>query len=442
MIMRNYYIISGGTFVDVAPHFALAAPAFGSVGRQLVRYLEVALANRKHTDTRVQLVLTRMAIGGEPRPQDQEILLQRAKLDDLVSNADLAQLLDYLTLQEDTACIVLPAAVTDFEPSRLTAEYGASESVRFGKTEHRRLSSSRAHTLQLKPSEKLVKRVRATRKDIFLVAFKSGDSGDAATLYAQGLAMLKKNSANLVLANDLRTHLNMVITPEQARYYETTDRGFVLAGLADMIALRSKLHFTRATVVPGQPVSWSSNEIPANLVQVVNHCIARGAYKPFLGATVGHFAARGRDGSILTSRRKVDFNKLGELGLVRIETDGPDRVIAHGFKPSVGGQSQRIIFSQYPDADCIVHFHCPLRENSTVPVRSQREYECGSHECGQNTSSGLKQFGPVLAVMLDKHGPNIVFNRSTDPAQVIDFIERNFDLSGRTDGEINLAAIQ
>jgi hypothetical protein len=440
--MKTYYIISGGTFVDVAPHFALAAPAFGSVGRQLVRYLETALANRQHTDARVQLMLTRMAIGGEPRSHDQEMLLQRAKLDDLVSNADLAQLLDYLTLQEDTACIVLPAAVTDFEPSGLTPEHGTHDVGEFGKLKHRRLSSSRAHALELKPSEKLVKRVRATRKDIFLVAFKSGDSGDAATLYTQGLAMLKKNSANLVLANDLRTHLNMVITPEQARYHETTDRGFALSGLADMIALRSKLHFTRATVVPGQPVSWSSDEIPANLVEVVNHCIARGAYKPFLGATVGHFAARGRDGSILTSRRKVDFNKLGELGLVRIETDGPDRVIAHGFKPSVGGQSQRIIFSEYPEADCIVHFHCPLRENSTVPVRSQREYECGSHECGQNTSSGLKQFGPLLAVMLDKHGPNVVFNRSTDPGQVIDFIERNFDLAGRTDGQVNLAAVQ
>jgi hypothetical protein len=35
--------------------------------------------------------------------------------------------------------------------------------------------------------------------------------------------------------------------------------------------------------------------------------------------------------------------------------------------------------------------------------------------------------------MLDKHGPNVVFSRHTDPDEVIEFIERNFDLSGRTD---------
>lgn len=58
---------------------------------------------------------------------------------------------------------------------------------------------------------------------------------------------------------------------------------------------------------------------------------------------------------------------------------------------------------------------------------------CGSHECGQNTSDGLENFDGIRAVMLDQHGPNVVFNRSMDPRKVIDFIEKNFDLEGRTD---------
>ena len=90
-------------------------------------------------------------------------------------------------------------------------------------------------------------------------------------------------------------------------------------------------------------------------------------------------------------------------------------------------------FAEHPDMDCIVHFHCPLKPSSEVPLRSQREFECGSHECGQNTSAGLKRFGSVLAVMLDKHGPNVVFRRDADPRRVIQFIEQNFDLEGRTD---------
>jgi hypothetical protein len=75
-------------------------------------------------------------------------------------------------------------------------------------------------------------------------------------------------------------------------------------------------------------------------------------------------------------------------------------------------------------------------------VRAQRPYECGSHECGQNTSDGLGDFGGIKAVMLDRHGPNVVFHRGVDPAIVIDFIERNFDLVARTDGEVNLAAVR
>lgn len=36
--------------------------------------------------------------------------------------------------------------------------------------------------------------------------------------------------------------------------------------------------------------------------------------------------------------------------------------------------------------------------------------------------------------MLDNHGPNIVFNRNVDPQEVINFIERNFDLTKKTGG--------
>jgi hypothetical protein len=45
-----------------------------------------------------------------------------------------------------------------------------------------------------------------------------------------------------------------------------------------------------------------------------------------------------------------------------------------------------------------------------------------------------QQFGNLKAVMLNNHGPNIVFNKNTDPQEVIDFIERNFDLSQKTGG--------
>lgn len=275
---------------------------------------------------------------------------------------------------------------------------------------------------------------REPRKDIFLVGFKATAGAPPDEQYRQGLDLLKRVSANLVLANDTVTGLNMVVVPEEGAYHATTDRHEALRGLVDMTLLRSKLTFTASTVVEGRPVDWNSELVPASLRTVINHCIARGAYKPVRGVTAGHFAIKIDGRTFLTSRRKTDFNKMEQVGLVKVTTSGPDSVIAEGSKPSVGGQSQRIVFAEHPDLDSIVHFHCEKRPGSLVPTVSQREYECGSHECGANTSRGLRRFGDIAAVFLDRHGPNIVFNRSVDPQKVIDFIEANFDLSTKTGG--------
>jgi len=157
----------------------------------------------------------------------------------------------------------------------------------------------------------------------------------------------------------------------------------------------------------------------------------------------------------LTSIRKSNFNNLATTGLVRVKTDGPDTVLAYGAKPSVGGQSQRTIFRDHEGFDCIVHFHCPLKTNGelihtiyrgedvtfnrspigeVIAIVSQREVECGSHQCGKNTSNNLTDYGDFKVVMLDNHGPNIVFKRSIDPQIIIEFIERNFDLGKKTGG--------
>jgi hypothetical protein len=125
-----------------------------------------------------------------------------------------------------------------------------------------------------------------------------------------------------------------------------------------------------------------------------------------------------------------------------VEYDGLDKVVAHGAKPSVGAQSQRIVFQNHPEVDNIVHFHCPVRNDARdfqmISHASQVFSECGSANCGLNTSDNLREVGSdIKAVMLDNHGPNIVFSRNTPAAKVIDFIEANFDLSAKTGGLVN-----
>lgn len=408
------HVLGGGTVYHVRPHLALAAPAYGNTARKIAR---LARSAWKGEDMTVELHLTKMASGERDAPE---------------TNEDVRSLLRRIVERPSSKVVFMSAALCDYEGSVIEGSTASPS----GKGELRLRTRDGEQAMHLTPADKVIGDVRRYRKDLFLVGFKTTTSATPEDQYLAGLELLKKNSCNLVLANDLHTRLNMVITPEQARYHETTDRSAALAGLVEMTRLRSSNKFTRSKVVRGEAVPWGSDLVPAPLRAVVDHCIARGAYKPFLGATVGHFAVKVGDGRFLTSRRKVDFNRLGEVGLVMVEAHGEDVVVATGFKPSVGGQSQRIVFAEHPDVDCIVHFHCPLKPGSKVPVRSQRQYECGSHECGRNTSRGLERFGNLYAVFLDQHGPNVVFGRDVDPAEVISFIEANFDLEAATDGAL------
>lgn len=451
--MRQIHIIGGGTMFHVRPHLSIAAPAYGKVVRDLTTILY-----QSDFEGVVHAYTTKMA-GNYHKVWTAWTGLNDDAPRNMETNADVATLLNELTVAPEPRMIFLPAALCDFDVADLTTKGPNGMPTHDVGKEHPRLLSKYNVELALTPAAKVIFGVRKTRKDIFLVGFKTTTGATPQEQFDAGLRLLKQSSCNLVLANDLTTKLNMVITPEQAPYYVSTDRRHTLRQLVGMTLERSKGHFTRSTVVPGgNPVTWKSDTVPSALRTVVDHCIKRGAYKPFLGKTVGHFAFKLDGHSFVTSKRGVDFNQLEEVGMVMVESTGTDHVIALGSKPSVGGMSQRIIFGNHPELDCIVHFHCPLRKDALqtptmakfdltperIEVRSQGPYECGSHECGQNTSDGLK---PILvdgkgtplvkAVMLDKHGPNIVFNRNVDPNKVIDFIERHWDLD-RSTSEVHL----
>lgn len=413
----SVHIFGGGTFFHVRNHMSLCAPAFGKTARYLNSFYDDA-----------HLHLTKMA--------DPNSILD--------TNADVEYKLDKLIADPYCKIIYFNVALCDYEGNILESypddlaegEYAATESGKY----HERLKTRDGNQLMgLTPAKKLIGKIRKTRKDIFVVGFKTTCGATPDDQYITALNMLKENSLNLVLANDTGNRRNMIVAPEETRYCVTTDRNKVLTELVRMVNLRSHNTFTRSTVIPGDTVMWNSNEIPDNLRKVVDHCIERGAYKPFRGSTAGHFAVKVSDKEVLTSKRKTNYNTLHEDGLVRVEYEGLDKVIAHGAKPSVGGQSQRIVFDEHPDLDCIVHFHCPIKDDARdlVPVADQAPHECGSHQCGANTSRNLKKFADLEAVMLDNHGPNIVFSKDTDPQKVIDFIEANFDLEAKTGGLVH-----
>lgn len=413
--MKKILVLGGGTFSYVRNHLALGTPAFGETAENISEMLTNEIKKAGLEDEfKVETVLTKMA----------------DRTSKIVVNEDVEKWVDEVILDKNVKVVVFNVALTDFD--------GQIDNVPSGKHAKRLKTKEGGQSMNLTPTKKLIGKFRKERKDLFVVGFKTTTDASKKDQYKAGLELLKNNSLNLVLANDMVTRQNMIIAPEETIYSYTSDRTDVLSFLSKMVVSRMQNKFTRSTVVEGEAVSWNSQDVPESLRDVVNHCIEAGAYKPFLGKTAGHFATKLNQEEILTSIRKTNFNNLEKVGLVRVKSASPDEVIAYGNRPSVGGQSQRIIFKEHPDLDCIVHFHCPVKEDSKeIPVALQWPNECGSHECGKNTSRNLKKFdlgnGDALSVVyLDNHGPNIVFGKNTPASKVIHFIENNFDLKDKT----------
>ena len=389
------HIIAGGTVNEVRPHLALCAPARGLVGETLYDLFRVK-------GEEVCLHLTWMA-GGKR---------------ELRSNDDVARRLTELVSHSDAGtAIIMAAAICDY--------YGFIEG------EGRLESRDGNQVMQLTPADKLVGSIRKQRKDLFAVGFKATYGQSQDVMYSSGLRLMKEASLNLVLANDIETQVNMVIVPEEARYH-VGSREDALAGLVELVRLRRGLTYTRSDVVPGKPVPWE--QAPLALRQVVAWLIVHGAYQRGpTGGTVGHFAYWIGNGALVTTVRKGDINRIGQTGMVLVDASS-ERVRAFGAKPSVGGQSQRIIFNDHPEHDCIVHFH----SHCAVPGPSQYPYECGSHECGQNASNGLRKVGRLGVVNLVGHGPLITF-RSEDEGiaeEAIEWISRNCKVREKTGGPV------
>ncbi len=416
MTKKQILILGGGTTFHVRPHLALSAPAYGKTAREIYARL---LARTSANIYDKELYLTKMA----------DPVWGQGETNQDVDNYVTTRIIN----NPDAKIVFFSVALCDFEGTILDNGGNPTPS---GKDQPRlRTAESEQVTMSMVPSRKIIARIRKERKDIFLVGFKTTAGATEEEQYRIGLRLLKTTSCNLVLANDVHTRKNMIIAPELAKYSVTENRSEALNELVDITLARASNVFSRTEVLEGGLLNWQT-QVPSTLTKVVDWCVSQGAYKPFNNVTVGHFGCRPQPGILWSSRRKKNFNLIEDRDLVEVDfRKNPEQQIARGAKPSAGARSQYIVLSKYTDLDCIVHFHCPLKPGvTTIPVRSQKYFECGSHQCGKNTADGMEMFGTdIAAVMLDKHGPNIVFSSKTDPEKVIQFIRDHFDLTLATE---------
>lgn len=395
-------ILGGGTFNPISNHFAVSAPAFGKTAKEIYLILHEILEENKISKYDIELVRTAMA----------------SENSSLKSNEDVEQYIDGLLMDNSVKGIILNIAFCDFEFE--------SGSFRGNRLE----TSNGSINLKLNPSKKIIDKIRKSRPDIFLVGFKATTNKTEEEQFMIGLKMMKRSKCNLVLANDVITKNNIIITPEES-YYKGADetRDSALRELCRIMIHRMNGTFEYTNFIKTKDSSMRSTSM--TFQKVIQFLIDTGGFieNNGNGFTPGHFCQKFGEEYFLSSQRFSNHNKVFENGLSKIHIDDNRYLTVEGSrKASVGARSQYTLLKNNPGYDCIIHTHNPLKNTSIINTRPQKYLQCGSLECGLNTLHGLQEYGELKAVYLDKHGVNILFKSSSDPDTIINFIKDNIEL--------------
>lgn len=194
--MSRVHIYGGGTFYHVRSHLSLCTPAFGSTAKRLRQLL--LLESELH--------LTKMA---DPTSN-------------LVTNDDVFNHLDKVLDDPFVKCVILNAALCDYE--------GTIGEVESGKYASRLESREGVQNMVLTPAPKIISHIKEKRPDICVVGFKttSNEANDSVIHYKA-----KRMNVDLVLANDVVLRKNFIWTKESFNSYN--DRDDALQTLATMV---------------------------------------------------------------------------------------------------------------------------------------------------------------------------------------------------------------
>ena len=177
--MYKCVVIGGGTFSKVACHLALATPAFGNTARQLKTYIDAL----ESPCVDAHLTLTKMADSDS----------------NLITNEDVGDYIDKLLTDQSVKVVIMNVALCDF-----SMENPSEES---------RLSSLNNYKVELKSvSNKVINDIKRSRPDIFVVGFKTTHGDTPTEQCSKAFNLISKSGADLVLANDVKSYNNILIT--------------------------------------------------------------------------------------------------------------------------------------------------------------------------------------------------------------------------------------
>lgn len=187
--MDKIVIIGGGTFNHISKHLSLAAPAFGETARKLAEKF-----SRLHVNLDCVLTLTKMADYSS----------------NIITNEDLEHYTEKLIADLKVKIIVMNAAVCDFSCENPTSE--------------QRLSSAKDYEVVLKGVHgKILSMIKEKRPDIVVSGFKTTSGASRMVQLQKSANSIESSGVNMVLANDLQTRSNFILTKDMKIFQGNRD---------------------------------------------------------------------------------------------------------------------------------------------------------------------------------------------------------------------------
>lgn len=191
--MSSVLIITGGTINKSAPHLAVSAPAYGSVGESLCKVFDT-VGFKDYT-----LIKTKMADSSFHHSS-----FELAEISSIETNQDLVNyVLKYVNQDSSIRAVVLAVAVADFDIKNA-----------MGNNIDHRLSSGTDHFVRLVPSQKVLPLLRP---NLYVVSFK--------TLYKElhntEKALKNLDQSDLVFVNDIGYRVNGIGTDQGVTWLDS-----------------------------------------------------------------------------------------------------------------------------------------------------------------------------------------------------------------------------
>jgi phosphopantothenoylcysteine synthetase/decarboxylase len=212
-------VFGGGTFAHAGSHLSICAPAFGTTAR-------LVAIKMKNKGMNAVCHLTKMANFQS----------------EMVTNEDVARILDEYLEDENTKVIVMNVAFCDFEPTHVLAR------TRNGEDEHYDLKDSivdpkyafRVHgvdgvQISCETAPKVISKIKEKRPDILLVGFKTTCDDTLDNMLAKSKMLMQSAKCDLVVCNDVSERVNAIISNEGKTFNASSDREQILDSMIDII---------------------------------------------------------------------------------------------------------------------------------------------------------------------------------------------------------------